>query len=59
MAAVWAAGPLPMMQSRVFRVWRSSIAAAEVENFGDDVIAAEAAAEEEPMVATPIKLRAL
>lgn len=47
-----------MMQRRVFRVWRSSIAAAAVvENLGEDVIASVAAAEEEPMVATPIKFR--
>ena len=29
MAAVWAAGPLPMMHSLVLRVWRSSMAKVE------------------------------
>lgn len=54
-----------MMQRRVFKVWRSSIAAvavavAAVENLEEEeIMASVAAAEEEPIVATPIKLRVL
>ena len=59
MAAVWAAGPLPIMQRRVFRVWRSSILAAVVVKDEGFVVAAEAAAVEDEMAATVRRFLAL
>lgn len=57
MAAVWAAGPLPMMQRRVWRVLRSSMAG---ENTPMEVVAEEREAAAADVVAkNPTNLRAL
>lgn len=56
MAAVWAAGPLPMMQTLVLRVWISSMALLIL---GAVVVEKEAAAAAEEVVTIPRKARAL
>lgn len=56
MAAVWAAGPLPMMQTLVLRVWISSMALLIL---GAVAVEKEAAAAAEEVVTIPRKVRAL